>query len=89
MLVTIFHTISQSAVPDASLLANGIGEALMTTIMGLCVSIPSLMVYYFLMLRFKGFHIEAVEYSYRALEYVRKRQGSDSPINKDEEEIYA
>ncbi len=88
-MVTIFQTISQSAVPDASLLANGIGEALMTTIMGLCVSIPSLMVYYFLMLRFKGFHIEAVEYSYRALEYVRKRHGTESPVSEEKEDLYA
>lgn len=50
------------------LLAAGIWEALITTIMGLCVAIPTLMFYYFLMLKFKGFHIEAVEHSYRALE---------------------
>ena len=36
--------------------------------MGLCVAIPMLMFYYYLMLKFKGFHIEAVEHSYRALE---------------------
>ena len=32
------------------------------------------MVYYFLMLRFKGFHIEVVEYSYRALEFCQRRK---------------
>ena len=37
-------------------------------VMGLCVAIPMLMFYYYLMLKFKGFHIEAVEHSYRALE---------------------
>lgn len=31
------------------------------------------MVYYFLMLRFKGVHIEVVEYSYRALEFCRRK----------------
>lgn len=71
-MVSVFQTIGQGASPDASMLANGIWEALITTIMGLCVAIPSLMVYYFLMLRFKGFHIEAVEHSYRALDCVRK-----------------
>ena len=45
---------------------------LLGTIFGMCVAIPSLMVYYFLILRFKGFHIEAVEHSYRALDRVRK-----------------
>jgi len=71
-LVTVFQTIGESAAPDAAMLATGIWEALITTIMGLCVAIPSLMVYYFLILRFKGFHIEAVEHSYRALDRVRK-----------------
>ena len=71
-MVTVFQTIGESAAPDAAMLATGIWEALITTIMGLCVAIPSLMVYYFLILRFKGFHIEAVEHSYRALDRVRK-----------------
>jgi biopolymer transport protein ExbB len=70
-MVAVFQTIGQNGAPDAALLATGIYEALVTTIMGLCVAIPSLMLYYFLMLRFKGFHIEAVEHSYRALERVR------------------
>lgn len=58
------------------MLATGIWEALITTIMGLCVSIPSLMVYYFLILRFKGFHIVAVEHSYRALEKIKNKKCS-------------
>ena len=37
-------------------------------VMGLCVAIHMLLFYYYLMLKFKGFHIEAVEHSYRALE---------------------
>lgn len=74
-MVTVFQTIGQNAAPDTALLANGIWEALITTIMGLCVAIPALMVYYFLMLRFKGFHIEVVEYSYRALEFCQKKKG--------------
>lgn len=71
-MVTVFQTIGSSAAPDAAMLATGIWEALITTIMGLCVALPSLMVYYFLMLRFKGFHIEAVEHSYRALDCMRR-----------------
>lgn len=72
-MVTVFRTIGENVAPDTAMLANGIWEALVTTIMGLCVAIPALMVYYFLMLRFKGFHIEVVEYSYRALDFCRKR----------------
>lgn len=82
-MVDVFKTISQNASPDAAMLASGIWEALITTIMGLTVAIPALMVYYFLMLKFKSFHIEAVEHSYRALEFCqsdearehRKRRG--------------
>ncbi|WP_300907502.1 MotA/TolQ/ExbB proton channel family protein [uncultured Desulfovibrio sp.] len=67
-MVGVFQTISQNAAPDAAMLAAGIWEALITTVMGLCVAIPILMFYYFLLLKFKSFHIEAVEHSYRALE---------------------
>ncbi len=75
-MVTVFQTIGQNAAPDTAVLANGIWEALITTIMGLCVAIPALVVYSFLMLRFKGFHIEAVEYSYRMLEFCQKKGAS-------------
>lgn len=67
-MVGVFRTLAQNSAPDAALLASGIWEALITTIMGLTVAIPILMFYYFLLLKFKGFHIEAVEHSYRALE---------------------
>ncbi len=67
-MVTVFKNIAANAAPDPSLLAAGIWEALITTIMGLCVAIPTLMFYYYLTLKFKGFHIDAVEHSYRAIE---------------------
>ncbi len=67
-MVAVFRTIAENALPDSTMLAAGIWEALITTIMGLCIAIPILMFYYFLLLKFKGFHIEAVEHSYRALE---------------------
>lgn len=84
-MVTVFQTIAENAAPDTAMLAGGIWEALITTIMGLCVAIPALMAYYFLMLRFKGFHIEAVEYSYRALEFCQrkksgKKHGEDNNV---------
>lgn len=67
-MVGVFQTIAAKAAPDPAQLAGGIWEALITTVMGLCVAIPMLIFYYFLLLKFKGFHIEAVEHSYRALE---------------------
>lgn len=71
-MVDVFQTIAQEASPDATVLASGIWEALLTTAMGLSIAIPMLMLYYYLLLRFKGFHIEAVEYSYRALSLCKK-----------------
>ena len=40
-MVTVFQTIGENAAPDTAMLANGIWEALITTIMGLCVAIRS------------------------------------------------
>lgn len=70
-MVQVFQTISRNASPDAAVLAAGIWEALITTVMGLSVAIPILMFYYFLLLKFKSFHIEAIEHSYQALEFCR------------------
>ena len=53
---------------------------LLTTVMGLVIAIPVLMVYYCLLLRIKGFRIEAVEHSYRALELV---QGGRPTLEKE------
>lgn len=52
---------------DPTLLASGIWVALLTTILGLTVAIPTLAFYYFLQMRLKHFRIIAIEYSYRTL----------------------
>lgn len=67
-MVRVFQSIADTTTPDPAQLAAGIWEVLTTTAMGLSVAIPMLIAYYFLLLKFKGFHIEAVEHSYRALE---------------------
>ncbi len=66
-MVGVFQAIATDSSPDATVLAGGIWEALLTTIMGLSIAIPMLMIYYFLLLRFKGFRVESIEYSYRAV----------------------
>lgn len=71
-MVDVFQSMSDITRADAALLASGIWSALITTIMGLTIAIPVLMTCYYLMLKFKGFHIEAIEHSYRALEVCRK-----------------
>ncbi len=72
-MVQVFEAIASNTSPDPALLAAGISTALLTTIMGLTVAVPTLMSYYFLSLKFKGFHIEAIEYSYRIIDLCKDK----------------
>lgn len=86
-MVEVFKTLSFTEVPSTELLAASIWQALITTVMGLCIAIPVLMVYYGLMLKFRGFHIEAVEHSYRALEIMNRIRAKKNlhAVNDEEE----
>ena len=79
-MVGVFQTIAVNQALDPAALASGIWQALLTTVMSLVIAIPVLMVYYCLLLRIKGFRIEAVEHSYRALELV---QGGRPTLEKE------
>ncbi len=57
---------AKSMAVDQSVLANGIWEALITTIMGLSIAIPTLVFYYLIRLRIRSLMIECIE-SARAL----------------------
>ena len=70
-MVEVFKTLSFTEVPSTELLAAGIWQA---------------MVYYGLMLKVRGFHIEAVEHSYRALEIMNRLRGKNNPHAIDDEE---
>ncbi len=81
-MVEVFRVLAtSSAAANAARLAAGIWEALLTTIMGLTVAIPALVLFYSLSLRMKGFHIEAIEHSYRAVELFQR----NCPAAKDAE----
>ena len=68
-MVSVFRELGGGAGgANAAMLANGIWEALLTTIMGLSIAVPTLVTFYWLSLKMKGFHIEAIEHSYRAVE---------------------
>ncbi|MDR1921578.1 MAG: MotA/TolQ/ExbB proton channel family protein [Candidatus Adiutrix sp.] len=68
-LLGVFQTLAQTTTAAvASILAAGIWEAIITTIMGLTLAIPCLMVYYLLSLKLRSFHLAAIEYGYRFLE---------------------
>jgi len=64
-MLDMFKALAMDQQVDAALMAGGIWEALLTTVMGLSVAIPTLVFYYVISLRLKGFTIEAVEYGYR------------------------
>lgn len=85
-MVAVFQSLATTEVPSSEVLASGIWQALITTVMGLCIAIPTLMVYYALMLKFRGFHIEAVEHSYRALEVCQHLKKPAKPGVSDDEE---
>lgn len=66
-MVKVFRVLAETANPEPSMMAAGIWQALVTTIMGLCVAVPCLFFFYHLTLKIKGFRIESVEYSYQIL----------------------
>lgn len=73
-MVDVFQAIAASASPDPAMLASGIWSALLTTIMGLSVAIPTLMIFYYLTLRFKSLYIIAIEYSIKAVNMCDKEK---------------
>lgn len=60
-ITRVFREISLQAAVDNAVLAGGIWEALITTIMGLTVAIPTLVFYYLLRLRVRSLTIECIE----------------------------
>jgi len=68
-LLGVFQALAQSSTMSTStILAAGIWEAIITTVMGLTLAIPCLMVYYMLSLKLRSFHLISIEYGYRFLE---------------------
>ena len=61
----VFRVIGAQTVVNPAVLANGIWEALSTTIMGLCITIPVLCLYYFFRMQIHGFQVELMEYAGR------------------------
>lgn len=53
-MVRVFSTLSGESMPDPALLAGGIWQALLTTVMGLCLAIPALMIHYFLLMQLRS-----------------------------------
>ena len=71
-MVSMFRSLSLEAA-DTALLASGIWEALLTTIMGLAVAIPSICFYYYLGLKVKGIKLDCIEFSYRIASRIKEK----------------
>jgi biopolymer transport protein ExbB len=67
----VFRIIGTQTVVNPAILANGIWEALTTTIIGLSITIPVLCFYYFFRMQIHGFQVELMEYA--------GRYGADAP----------
>ncbi|NLB65671.1 MAG: MotA/TolQ/ExbB proton channel family protein [Lentisphaerae bacterium] len=61
----VFRVVAGQTLVNPALLANGIWEALTTTIIGLSITVPVLCLYYFLRMQINGFQIELMEYATR------------------------
>lgn len=79
-LMGVFGSLATTtSLSTSTVLAAGIWEAIITTIMGISLAIPSLIVYHILRLKLKTFHLATVEYSYRFLD--RKKHHNQQAHN--------
>lgn len=84
-MVKIFAAISASnAVGDPSVLAGGISEALITTVAGLAVAIPTLVAYRYLRDRVDGLVVAMEKEAITLVEALLRRQYLDSLGRRDE-----
>jgi len=83
-MVDVFRVVSTQAAVDPALLAGGIWQALITTIMGLAVAVPALVFHHLLSLRMRGLQLTAVEFGYRADKFFNfSAQADDSSVKKN------
>lgn len=68
-ITRVFHALSLEAAVDNTALAGGIWEALITTIMGMSVAIPTLVFYYLLRLRVRSLMIRCIENARELMRY--------------------
>ena len=61
----VFRVIASQTMANPAMLANGIWEALITTIQGLTIAIPVMCLYYFFRMQITGFQVELMEYAGR------------------------
>ena len=77
-MIKVFSTITESGIGDASLLAGGISEALITTAAGLTVAIFSLIFYRYFHGRITNYVIRMEEEAIKLVELIHGSRDSDS-----------
>ncbi|GIX36442.1 MAG: biopolymer transporter ExbB [Lysobacteraceae bacterium] len=78
-MIRMFLGILGSGIGDASRLAGGIGEALVTTAAGLCVAIPALMLYRFFRGRVNAYVVEMEKQAILLLDTLETGQSRTAP----------
>ena len=80
-MVTVFEAITASGIGDAQVLAEGIGKALITTITGLCIAIPSFAFHSILSRRVEqlGIEMEDLATGFITRMYELPRDGAHDP----------
>ena len=73
-MIQMFLTILTTGVGDASQLAGGIGQALISTAVGLCVAIPALMLHRYFRGKVAGYVVEMEKVAMNLLDVLEARQ---------------
>jgi biopolymer transport protein ExbB len=80
-MIQVFSVISVSGVGQAGMLSGGIAQALITTVFGLIVAVPALIVFNFLDARIEGMVMRIDEYSHSLMKRLSgMREGSDMEL---------
>lgn len=81
-MIKVFNTITTAGVGDASLLAGGISEALITTAAGLVVAIPSLMFYRYFRGLVDEYVVRMEEEALKLVEVIHGDREEDTQLRK-------
>ncbi len=86
-MIKVFSTITTAGVGDASLLAGGISEALITTAAGLTVAIPSLMFYRYFRGAVEEYVVRMEEEALKLVEVIHGEREEDTQIRNTNRQI--
>lgn len=70
-IIKVFDAVATGGLGDPSMLSAGISEALITTVTGLCIAIPSLVAYKYLLARADRFVIQMEETSIKMTDLMK------------------